>query len=177
MYTLELHGMVLIDNEDGETKVVMRSFERQLGGTSGFKTLEAVEARLIELSEDPNSEWENAFAVSTEGVGGLWWRLSHNNRTGGATDLKLGYAKPGYDSVHYVRSDSVLVNEPWDGQMSLQQAEEWAQDAYSSVGGKPGYVALFDPTQRRIVAAWERPHDYKGISVPLTLFAVGEHFN
>lgn len=177
MYLLELHGMVLIDDEDGVTKVVMRSFERRLGGTSGFKTLEAVEAKLIELSEDPNSEWENAFAVSKDGVGGFWWRLSHNNRTGGATDLKLGYAGVEYTSAYYVRPDSVLVNQPWDGKMPLQQAEEWAQGAYSSVGGKPGYVALFDPEQRRIVAAWDRPEDYKGISVPLTLFAIGEHFN
>jgi len=171
MYLLELHGMALHD-EDG--RPAMRSFEKQLGGTSGFKTLAAAEGKLVELAEDVDSEWEHAFAVSKEGVAALWWRFNSEDRTGGATDLRIGYAPSDYVSKHYIRSSAKLLCCRWNGQTTLQQASVWAE-AEVKKDPKLNFVVLFDLDQRRIAAAWEQPEDHKGISAELCVIAIGEH--
>lgn len=169
MYLLELHGMALPDG-DG---VGLRSFERQIGGTSGFKSLAAVESRLIELSEDLDTDWENAFAVSKDGVDAHWWRLA-DDRTGGATDLRLGYAPSDYKSAHYVHSDEKLLCQPWDGRMTLKQADAWAIGEGSN-DPKLSHIVLLDRERRRIAAAWVQAPEYKGIEASLCLIAIGEH--
>ena len=152
MYNLELHELASCDN-DG---VPSCSLWRRFGGTSGFKTLADVETRLIALADDCEGDWQFAFAVSSEGVGAFWWRLNELRRTGGATDLKLGFSLPEYKSAHYVRPPWKLLNVARDGQVLLKEAIALAG---AHIGADPQLheVVFYDSGQRSIVASFSRP--------------------